>query len=57
MNNTPDSIYFKDRDSRFVRCSRAQASLFHLETPDQVIGKTDFDFFTAERQGDSKKLN
>ncbi|MBN2013240.1 PAS domain S-box protein [candidate division KSB1 bacterium] len=48
MENVPDHIYFKDADSRFVMISNSQAEIFHLNDPNLVIGKTDFDFFTEE---------
>jgi PAS domain S-box-containing protein len=48
MDNVPDHIYFKDADSRFITMSRAQADRFGLSDPSQVLGKTDFDFFTEE---------
>ena len=48
MDNLPDVIYFKDRESRFTRINKAHAKLFGLSDPAQAVGKTDFDFFTAE---------
>ena len=48
MNYLPVKIYFKDRASRFIRMSKAQTLRFGLSDPAQAIGKTDFDFFTAE---------
>jgi PAS domain S-box-containing protein len=48
MNNVPDHVYFKDRDSRLIRISKAQAQAFGVSDPAQAVGKTDFDFFTEE---------
>jgi two-component system, sensor histidine kinase and response regulator len=48
MDNVPDYIYFKDRDSRFLRINKAHAKAFGLNDPAEAIGKSDFDFFTKD---------
>jgi PAS domain S-box-containing protein len=48
MENIPDSIFFKDTESRFVRVSNAWADRRKLSAPEETIGKTDFDFFPLQ---------
>lgn len=48
LANIPDYIYFKDRDSRFVRCSKGFEQLFNVPNFESLKGKTDFDFFLEE---------
>jgi PAS domain S-box-containing protein len=48
MNSMPDKIYFKDRESRFIRINNATANLMAVGTPDDAIGRSDFDYFTEE---------
>jgi PAS domain S-box-containing protein len=48
MKNLPDAIYFKDTASRFLRVNPATARKSGLSTPEQMIGKSDKDFFTGE---------
>src|SRR5208283_4518990 len=47
LENSLDYIYFKDRESRFVRCSKLVSQRFAGGEAD-LIGKTDFDLFTEE---------
>jgi PAS domain S-box-containing protein len=48
MDNLPDMIYFKDRESRFTRINPALAKLFGLSDPAQAVGNSDFDYFAAQ---------
>jgi PAS domain S-box-containing protein len=48
LKHVPDSVYFKDLDSRFIRASHTLACQKALKSADEFIGKTDFDFFTEE---------
>ncbi|MCH8829755.1 MAG: PAS domain-containing protein, partial [Planctomycetes bacterium] len=55
MENIPDSIYFKDAESRFVRISRALSERFGLQDPAAAIGKSDADFFTEEHAQQARR--
>lgn len=54
MQNLPDQVYFKDRESRVIRVSASQARRFGLTDPKEAIGKTDADFFTAEHANQAR---
>ena len=55
LDNIPDSIYFKDRESRFVRISRSMAEKFHITDPAAIIGKTDADIFTSQHADQARR--
>ena len=44
INNVPDLIYVKDRAGRFVTANAALLRLLGLDSVDQLVGKTDYDF-------------
>ncbi|HEX7900393.1 MAG TPA: EAL domain-containing protein [Planctomycetota bacterium] len=48
MDHLPDSIYFKDADSRFTRVNRAQAEWLGIGDPERAVGKSDVDFYPAD---------
>ena len=48
MDHVPDHIFFKDRQSRFLRINNALAKRFGLSDPAEANNKTDFDYFTLE---------
>jgi PAS domain S-box-containing protein len=50
MDSIPDSIYFKDNQNRFVLVNKSKADHWGVQ-PEEMIGKTDFDFLpNAEAQ-------
>jgi len=48
MDEFPETIYFKDRQSRFTRINRHAAAHYGITNPAHAVGRTDFDFFTEE---------
>lgn len=48
LDTVPDSVYFKDVDSRFIRLSRSCAHKLGLDDPRDAIGKSDADFFDRQ---------
>jgi PAS domain S-box-containing protein len=48
MNNTTDSIYFKDRQACLTRINRKMLRDIGMDEVSQVVGKTDVDLFGEE---------
>ena len=55
MDYLPDSIYFKDIDSRFIKANKATLTKMGLSSFDELLGKTDFDIFCDEHAQLAKK--
>ena len=59
LDNIPDSIYFKDQDSKFIKVNKAKASHSKVK-PEEMSGKTDYDFlpeeYAKEIHEDDKKV-
>ena len=47
LDLSPDLIYFKDRESRFLKVSRSLAMRAGVDDPDHLVGKTDADIFDS----------
>ncbi len=48
FEHTPDYVFLKDTESRIIRTSRAHAQVVGLDSPQELVGKTDFDLFPPE---------
>ena len=48
MDNLPDRIYFKDRESRFILVNHSFLCRAGFKEQSEIIGKTDKDLFTDE---------
>ncbi len=48
IDNVPDFIYVKDTESRFLLGSKAVSQALGMPAPDDLIGKTDFEFLERE---------
>jgi PAS domain S-box-containing protein len=48
MDNIPDSIYFKDRQSRLLRMNRKEMRDLNVDDMSQIVGKTDIDLWGEE---------
>lgn len=45
LDNSDDTIYFKDLDSKFILNSRKHLRDFGVDSQEEVTGKSDYDFF------------
>jgi PAS domain S-box-containing protein len=48
IDNMPDRIYIKDRNSRFIAGNNHVAKIMSVDSPDMLIGKTDYDFYDKD---------
>jgi PAS domain S-box-containing protein len=48
IDNVPDFMYVKDAEGRFVLANASLARLNGAKTPEEMLGKTDFDFYPRE---------
>ncbi len=48
LDQIPDQIYVKDRQTRFVFANRATLDANRLQAPEDLLGKTDFDLYPDE---------
>ena len=54
MDSVPDQIFFKDRDSRFIRINTSLAKRYGLSDPELAVGKSDADFYSVEHAAQTR---
>jgi PAS domain S-box-containing protein len=52
MNNIPQFIFWKDRNSVFLGCNRNFAQLAGIDSPEDIVGKTDYDLSWKKEEAD-----
>ncbi len=55
LNNSQDTVYFKDWDSKFILNSKSHAVQFGYSDPEDLIGKSDFDFYPEVFANESRR--
>ena len=51
IDNLPDYIYIKDTESRIIIANKAQIQILGAASEQEVLGKTDFDFYNKAEAG------
>lgn len=52
MDNLPQAIFYKDRNSIYLWCNCSFATHAGLEQPEDIVGKTDYDLPWTQEQSD-----
>jgi PAS domain S-box-containing protein len=53
MDNLPDTIYFKDRESRFIKVNKGYLQKFNIASESEILNKTDLDIFQSDHADDA----
>ncbi len=52
VDNLPQHVFWKDRDSVFLGCNKKQAIVAGVSVPENIIGKTDYDLAWKKKEAD-----
>jgi PAS domain S-box-containing protein len=53
LDHIPGGVFWKDRHSVFLGCNQTIAQAANLESPDQIVGKTDYDLPWKKEESDA----
>lgn len=57
LKQLPSHIFWKNRDSVYLGCNDAFAQSLGLSSPEEVIGKTDYDLSTTKEESDAYRAD
>jgi PAS domain S-box-containing protein len=52
VNSIPDFVFWKDRNSVYMGCNNAFARAAGVDSPDEIVGKTDYDLGWKKEESD-----
>ncbi len=50
LDSLPQRLFWKDRNSVFRGCNQGGASALNLNSPDEIVGKSDYDFYADQEK-------
>jgi two-component system, NtrC family, sensor kinase len=53
LDSLPQTIFWKDRNSVYQGCNQSFAEDAGVSTPEQIVGKTDYDLLWSEAEGET----
>ena len=57
LDTIPQSVFWKDREGRFLGCNKAFAAQLGEDDPAWVVGKTDFDFSVPREEAEAYRAD
>ncbi|HMM12920.1 MAG TPA: PAS domain S-box protein, partial [Bacteroidales bacterium] len=57
LDNIPQSVFWKDVNSRYLGCNKSFAKAVGFQHPDEIIGKTDFDLFIPKELAEAYRAD
>lgn len=57
INNVPHAIFWKDIDSVFLGCNKTFAEFAELNSPSDIVGKTDYDLPWTKEESDAYRAD
>jgi PAS domain S-box-containing protein len=57
LDSLPQSIFWKDRESRYLGCNRVFAAAAGMDDPAQIVGKTDYDLPWPREEADAYRAD